>query len=436
MNRRLRALLPWSAAFAALIPSASGADQPPSLSSSRQIYVYCEDAPARARVASFADEMKAGALSVLGLSDRWKFPIIITIRRAKTASPQPASEVRLFEMETGFKVGVNVVLGDDMSGLHFQHDLVRAVLLELAYRQMPAIKSGHAYPEPPEWLVTAIIGAMRQRGEPGVNADVFKTLVAGGKVPELRDFLSEKPAGLDSTSRALYEAQSLSLLQLLIELPQGRASLATYVRDFPRADPSDPAGNLIAHFPALAGSEQSLGKWWALSLARFASTDRFHGMSADETEKQLAALLTFVVMQKDEKKTFTIDQYGEYLKIPASREVLKNRILDLAALATGGHALFRPILVEYEQILVQIGRGKTRDLPKRLAAAAHYRELILTRLGDINDYLNWMEATQMPSVSDAFKEAVKSPAKTAPATPKRDDGITLYMDSMEREFGE
>src|SRR5438874_13687155 len=104
-----------------------------------------------------------------------------------------------------------------------------------------------------------MVMAMRHR-EPGENADLFKTLVAGGKVPSLREFLSEKPSGMDSTSRALYEANALTLLQLLCELPQGRASLAAYARDVPFGDNSDPVATLIAHFPSLAGSEQSLGK--------------------------------------------------------------------------------------------------------------------------------------------------------------------------------
>src|SRR5947209_17382285 len=128
VRRSARWILP--AASAALVSSAFAVGQRPSISASRQFFVYCDDLPARARVASFADETKAGVLAVLGVQDRWKFPIVITIERAKTATPQPSSQVRLFVTETGFKIGVNVVLGDDVSGLHFQHDLVRAVLLE------------------------------------------------------------------------------------------------------------------------------------------------------------------------------------------------------------------------------------------------------------------------------------------------------------------
>jgi hypothetical protein len=339
--------------------------------------------------------------------------------------------VRLFETDTGFKVNMNVVLGDDVDGMRFQNDIVRALLLEYAYRQTPAIKSGRAYAEPPVWLVEAIVQAMRPR-EPGENADVFKALVAGGKIPSLHDFFAENPADLDSTSRELYQAHALSLLQLLVELPQGRASLAAFVRDIPRGDNGDAVANVIAHFSALAGSEQSLEKWWALSLVRFAGSDRFHGMTAEETEKQLAALLTLELTVKDEKKKFTVDQFKEYLKVPASREVLKSRVFDLAALSGGAHALFRPIIVEYEQILAELARGKTKEVPKKLATASTYREMILTRLGDINDYLNWMEATQMPSQSGAFKLAEKADD----SQPKRNDGITKYLDAMEREFGE
>ncbi len=308
---------------------------------------------------------------------------------------------------------------------------MRAVLLECAYRPTPTIKSGRAYPEPPDWLVEAIITAVRQR-QAGENVEVFKTLVASGKVPALRDFLAENPSALDATSRGLYDAQALSLLQLLIELPQGRASLAAYAQDFPRGDGGNPAGHLLAHFPTLAGSEQSLGKWWALSLARLASSDRFHGASPEETERQLAALLTIEVLQKDTARKFEIGQFAEYLKIPASRAALRNRILDLAALSTGAHALFRPVIAEYEQILAQIERGKIKDVPKQLASAATYRAMILSRLGDINDYLNWIEATQTPTESGAFK----STPSALPASPKRADAISKYLDAMEKAFND
>ena len=44
---------------------------------------------------------------------------------------------------------------------------------------------------------------------------------------------------------------------------------------------------LAAQFPTLAGSSQSLAKWWALQIARFATSDKWQGMSIAETAQVL-----------------------------------------------------------------------------------------------------------------------------------------------------
>src|SRR5207244_10840254 len=121
-------------------------------------------------------------------------------------------------------------------------------------------------------------------------------------------------------------------------LPDGRAVVAAYVRDMPHAD-SNLAANLIKHFPALGGSEQSLEKWWALSMARFAASDRYHGLSLEESEKQLAALLTLEIPAQGENKKFSLGEFRQFVKIPAGHEALKQKTAELIALSAQAHAL-------------------------------------------------------------------------------------------------
>src|SRR4051794_38810960 len=82
-------------------------------SSSKQFVVFCEDVRLRQRVASFVEEAKSDVLQLLGESDRWKAPIVITLERASTLqSGQPPVILRLMETQPGFKVEIDVKVGD------------------------------------------------------------------------------------------------------------------------------------------------------------------------------------------------------------------------------------------------------------------------------------------------------------------------------------
>src|SRR5258708_7054564 len=87
-----------------------------SVSSSKQFTVYCADVALRGQVANFADELKGRLLELLGESDRWKFPILVTLERAAAGRPEtnPVS-FSLIEYEAGFKVQIDARIGADPS---------------------------------------------------------------------------------------------------------------------------------------------------------------------------------------------------------------------------------------------------------------------------------------------------------------------------------
>jgi len=64
---------------------------------------------------------------------------------------------------------------------------------------------------------------------------------------------------------------------------------------------------------------------------------------------------------------------------------------------------------------------------------AAYRELIVGRMDEMEDYLNWYEATQISEQSGAFAGFMQA-VKPVEAAPRRPDAISKYMDLLEREF--
>jgi hypothetical protein len=406
-----------------------------STSSSKQFTVYSPDHVLRSRVASFAEEVKGDMLALLGERDRWKHPIVLTLARVGEDAPAQSSVTfGLYATEIGFKVQIDVRIGaGDPASVNLRKQLVRAICLEFAYREKPElVRGGMAYREAPWWLVEGALELFERRDR-GADADLFKTIISANRLPPIERFLTEKPQEFGSTVQAMDQACAMCLVQLLVEQAHGRANLANLLRHLPDGS-DDPVAALVREFPALTDG-QSLQKWWTLSLARFAAVDRYKGLSAEETDAELASLLVFEVPgeQPGEKKAVGIDAFAELVKKPAARAAFIAGQTSLVALSTRANVLFRSVIEDYERIFAMLARGKTRGVKEQLAKAERYRELVLRRKRDIADYMNWFEATQMQVRSDAFEGYLKVANELA-APVKRTDPVTQYLDEVEREM--
>jgi hypothetical protein len=369
----------------------------------------------------------------LGEGDLWKAPVVITLARATAAEQnEPSARLRLAETQPGFKVEIQVKIGDDPAAVNLHKVLLRALLMEYAYRRT-GIAAGEKVVEAPWWIVEGLL-EMGRRREEGTNSALFRRLVETNRLPPIENFLAEKPDELGPTALAVDRALAMCLLELLIEQPGGRASLAQLLRDWPQSN-GDAVALLARNFPAL-GSGPTLQKWWTLNLARFAAADRYQGLSAEETEKALVPLLQveLAVNKEGERKTFALADYAQFLKLPASRTLLASRHSEVMALGTRANALYRPVMADYEEIFSLLIRGKTRGMRERLAKAEEYRQRAIRRTTDIADYLNWFEATQMESRSGVFDNYLKTASEISEQDRKRNGPVARYLDELEQEY--
>lgn len=432
MKRRAQA---WFAALG-LVVSTAGAIDPRahSDSSSKQFSIFCEDFPLRMRVVSFAEEVKTEVLRLLDDGDFWKGPIVIALEPVSGKRPEEvAARVRLVESLPGFKVAIDVKIGDDPSEVNLQRQIVRALYLEYAYRES-GVQGGMVFREAPWWLIEGTIQIMRQR-QGGANAALFQRLIETNKLPPIEEFLREQPEQLGATVVALDQALAGCLVQLLVAQPGGRAALSRLIRAWPKSD-GDAVALLKKEFPTLAANGATLQKWWTLSLARYAAAERYQGLSAEATEKELAPLLSIELPtgKKGEKQTFALGDYAQYLKIPASRAALAERQTLIVALSTRANALYRPVLTEYEQVCALLSRGKTRGVGARLARIAEYRTSVQRRTVEIADYLNWYEVTQMGVRSNAFDGYLKTANEISDLDKVRREPIARYLDAIQKEY--
>ncbi len=430
-------LLLLSTALCAVVGRVEAVDfKTRTVSSSKQFIVFCDDATLRGRVCSFGEEVKSEVLQILGETDHWKLPILITLAPASSAAASPVN-LKLIETPEGVTVQMDVQIGTDPAAVNLQKHIVRAVLLEFTYRKEGAIKAGQRYLEPPWWLVEGMVVMIRQR-EFGIDTGFYRAVLENQRVPAI-DQLLASDAGLlgSATAQAVDASYAMCLLQLLTEQPGGRQNLVRLIQHWPERG-GDPVAALIKDFPVFATSPNALQKWWTLNVARLSVLDRHRGLTMEDTDPELGALLSFemVVDKAGTRKTFLLNDFEEFTKLPASKAVMTSAQAAIVALSARANVIFRPVLADYEKIFAALARGKTRAVSQRIAAVEAYRKVVLHRADAIADYLNFYEATQLGSKSHAFDSFMKAANEIAAqeARTVRDDPIARYLDELQQEF--
>jgi hypothetical protein len=228
----------------------------------------------------------------------------------------------------------------------------------------------------------------------------------------------------------------MALLQLLLDARGGARKLTQFIADLPDA-PNDAMANLKAHFPETLG--QSPGKWWVLSVAHLSASDRHEILTAEETASRLDRILRFSIPATDgTRKEYSLGEYENFRKLPGHRAVLGKVSRQLLVLSARAHPAYRPIVQEVYELSDLIAQGKMSrsqldKMPGRLERVASYRRVIERQQNEVDDYLNWYEATQPKTMSGAFSQLLEAAKSADEPQPRRRDPITVYLDSIEGE---
>jgi hypothetical protein len=419
------------AAYFLMNPAAPGETQPRSISTSRQFIVYGADIPLRGAVCDLAERTKLNLLHLLEIRDDWKTPLVVNLESPQANFPD-ASLRRLEVSQLGFglKLQLNLLLGPDLQGREVERELLRAILIEMIYRDRGNIAPGTAYVTPPDWFLDGVL-ALQSDEDRDANAQLLEGFVAAERVASLDDVVRQDRAKLDSSSRQLYAAYSQALLQLLLDAPDGHQKLVHFLHDLPGA-PADPVANLIVHFPETLG--RSPDKWWSLSVSKLAASRRYEILSAAETASTLDHLLHFPISGPDGKtEHYSLGDYRHFLKLPAAPAVLQQVSRQLLLLGSRAHPSYHAIVQEDYALAQLLARRKTRGVAERLDRVASYRQLIERQTREIDDYLNWYEATQLKTMSGTFTRLLRDDERGS-ERPRRRDPISVYLDSIEMEM--
>lgn len=407
---------------------------PHSTSTSHQFIVYGPDAPLRGALCNVGERTKATALSLLCARDAWQTPIVVNARYPQANLPElPSARLNFNQTGSGLKLQLDLSIAADVSALAVERELLRAIYLEMMYRQQPDLPAGTAFAEPPEWLLdgTLMLASGRDLSK---TAEPLRTAATLGRLMSLQEFLHQRPALLESPSRTVYRAYAAALVAILSKAPGGPMSLARFVTDLPHSS-NDPLTDLQKHFPFLGDSSETMEKNWSYAVAHWTPSDALRMLDCAATEHRLAEILQLKIGDGEHQTAdYSLEEFPKFIALPGAAEALKNFTRELLVLSGRANPLYIPIILQYEKIATLLGRRKTRRIAERLAEARADREQISRTMAGIGDYLNWYEATQSRTVSGAFRDYLKAAELALEEKPRRHDPISVYLNAVESQL--
>ncbi len=399
-----------------------------SASPSGQFVIYGGDAAWRGAVSALAERTKANLLAVLQRRDQWGAAIVVNLQSPAANLPEiPATALRFSQTGSGLKLQLDLTISRKMDFGAMERELLRAILLEMIYRNQPGIASGATYVEPPNWLIEGLLAL-------APNCDrtsLTNALAVSERITPLDELLWERPELLDSAGRLLYRAYSFALVQLLIESADGHAHLGRYIDNLSFTS-NDPLADLQAVFPQLAGNDQKI---WKSKIVDIKSSGRADLLTFSQTEEKLSSLLqTKFVGTGGRDKSLSFEDLCQKKPAPAQRLALQKFSQELLLLAAQANPALRSVVQDYQQVSAQLALGKLRGLAARLADLKTLRSKLSSRMTEIDDYLNWFEATQLSTRSGLFEDCLNPSSLETPSRGHRKDSFSAYLDAMETQF--
>ena len=441
-----------------------------SRSSSRQFIVHGKDSKARGAVCVFCEGVKEDLLSLIRLRDRWRYPVVIQLRGDTTNIRSSSIKPSIYKLPGGsYRLQIDAFLGDSFKAESLRDGLMHLLLAEIILKSNPDTQALSKEKILPDWLRVGLARAIEYRKD-RESAMLFSAIFKQGKVMSIKQIFESELQDMNSVSEAVYRTSCCGLVLALLSQQDGPEKLRKYISSLAihKGSSIDLLGKV---FPGTAESKNSMEKWWALKLAELAQPTVTDVLSPLKTEAELDDCLKIVFPKNEkgvkqssaqskksgrgilsilrfnkkskesksksnegERLEFKIDEYREFINYPDLAKALKKNENRLLYLSYRAFPLHRPMIHEYQKILLQIVEGNVKGVDQKLSRLSKLRSLISRSSNDANDYLNWYEATQLKIRSGAFMEYQKTLNELNRPLPPRNDKLSKYLDEIENEF--
>lgn len=413
---------------------------PPSvISRSKQFRVSGGSPLTRAAAAILAEQAKDDFLGILGEADAWKIPVAIVLHgEIGQAAPPRTIATRLWLVDGSYHLQLDKHLGSGIETESFR-DAVTSVLIFARTIQAHQEGMGDEAMRVPVWLRVGLNEASAWSNQQS-DHNLYATVYRQGGLFQLNDMfeMSDKAfAALDGATRAAYRVSAGSLVMALLEQPGGKQGFRSLLGQVALFEGEAPM-LLRKHFPELNLSKKSLDKWWALQLANKGDMNLLTDViSIVETEDHLAkALFLDLPLAGGALERVSVDQWQrlEALDEHGRASAIKSAQAALVRISYRCFPSYRPLLVEYQKVLIRMMQPPTQTLETSLGELRKAREIMLSKAARGRDYLDWFEITRARETSGAFDDYLKLKEELKSQKRDRRDGISAYLDRLDEAF--
>ncbi len=408
-------------------------------SRSEQFKISGGDPLNRGKAAILAEQVKDQLLHLTEEKDEWRVPGSIVLHGKEG---DPATDVtvaiRLLWVEGVPRLRLDKHLGPGIEPDRFK----RAVVELLIYQR--CLEQGNHKPSDvfvlvPPWLSIGLCEASAWRLDETDRA-LYAALFRKGGVFKLEELLGTDVAEynkMDGATRAAFRVSSGALVMALLEQPEGKEGFRSFLKDVASYQGDMPI-LLRKHFPDLNLSENSLAKWWALQMANKGGLNLLSDvLSIQETEQELQNALRLSVpgpggsFQQKEisawKEVVGLEQKQKFAAVRPAQEAL-------IYLSYRCFPSYRPMLLEYQKMLIGLSRGNTEKLQQRINRLSKSRQSMLAGAERARDYMDWFEITRARETSGEFDDYLKLKERLKDEKKQRKDPVTQYLDRMNDLF--
>ncbi|MFC4995314.1 hypothetical protein [Rubritalea tangerina] len=292
----------------------------------------------------------------------------------------------------------------------------------------------------PPWLSYGLIEAIAWKKDSS-RRRVFEHLLSNPEVFPLDKVLSSngrEVRAFDATNESFYRAGSCALVLALIRQDGGEEAMQAFLSEVVLFE-GEIDILLRKHFPDLSIGANALKKVWSLQVAEMAAPKMVETFSIADSDKKLVEALTLSIADEGGNarlvpfdQYFLLDELSKSQKIQAT-EALRQNVVQLSNRC---HPVYRPILLEYAKLGMEVSQGNTENVSVRLPVLADERQKMVIADERCRDYLDWYQITRAYEVRGDFSGYMNLKESLAMEREhKKDTSIDPYLDKVQKLMG-
>jgi hypothetical protein len=286
----------------------------------------------------------------------------------------------------------------------------------------------------PLWLVEGLAASIEGRFDSLLS--IARRSVAAGRPQQAADVLNVKVLPVNAADRQLFQANAWMFAESLLALTDGSQQLRSFLSTLGAQKVASNAFWKVYHQDF--SSNEALEKWWSLEQARRTSVTVAQDLSAEETVRQLNAILVTKLESTTGRKGMpnemeaTIDKLWEYAEEPWFRDVLQLKIDRLGALRSQAHPSYQSVLDEYIDAIRWLFQGSDVRFRRTVRHATAMQAVAEKRSRAIAAYLDQAERAYVPEeLSQTFNGYFQTFDQAQKLEEERRSPISDYLDKFD-----